>query len=128
MNNIKVFVYGSLKQGFGNHGCLRGSDYVGTDTLTGDYKMVSLGGFPGVTHSDGEHTIHGEVYNVDLDGLAALDCLEGNGSFYTRARLRLDSDTECWVYLLPYDEYGHMDPILTGVWEESWNVAYLTKY
>jgi gamma-glutamylcyclotransferase (GGCT)/AIG2-like uncharacterized protein YtfP len=104
----KLFVYGSLKQGFGNHGLLKNSKYLGTyDTSDAIYQMVSLGGFPGVIQLDGqdEHCyILGELYEIDDATLARIDMLEGNGHFYTRKVIDLsetDDIVEAWMYLLP---------------------------
>lgn len=104
----KLFVYGSLKQGFGNHDFLEGSRCLGTyDTSDANYRMISMGSYPGVVELDGqdEHCyILGELYEVDDDTLARVDRLEGNGSFYTRKIVELsetDDTIEAWMYLLP---------------------------
>ena len=104
----KLFVYGSLKQGFGNHDFLESSKYLGTyDTSDANYRMISMGSYPGVVELDGqdEHCyILGELYEVDDDTLARVDRLEGNGSFYTRKIVELsetDDTIEAWMYLLP---------------------------
>ena len=85
-----VFVYGTLMKGFGNHGLLAGSDFLGSAQLvTENYRMVDLGCFPGLTSHglpDGVfRVIHGEVYSVDAGILRGLDALEGVSSgFYKR--------------------------------------------
>lgn len=74
-----VFVYGSLKQGFGNHCVMEraGGAFVGVATLPG-HRMFSLGGFPGILPSDDlSHFVTGELYEVDPDRLGPLDALEG---------------------------------------------------
>ena len=77
----RVFVYGSLKRGFGNHGVIKDQTFIGKAvTIDNDWEMFSLGGFPGVVK--GNKRILGEVYEVDDRGLSSLDELEGNGSFY----------------------------------------------
>jgi gamma-glutamylaminecyclotransferase len=119
---IRVFVYGSLKSGFGNHGVLKGATFVEDAQLDGGYKMVSLGGFPGVIQvDDQEAVISGEVYEVDGSGLAALDMLEGNGSFYTRVKVKTNRGLRVWCYFLPESEYGEEMEVHDGIWLESWN-------
>lgn len=104
----KLFVYGSLKQGFGNHELLENSKYLGSyDTSDANYLMISLGSYPGVIELDGQdnhHYILGEVYEVDDITLAMIDRLEGNGQFYTRKIVQLydtDHSFDAWMYLLP---------------------------
>lgn len=111
----KLFVYGSLKQGFGNHDLLENSKFLGAyDTSSANYRMVSFGAFPGVIELDGqdEHCyILGELYEVDDDTLALVDRLEGNGHFYTRKVVELsetDDTIEAWMYLLP-ESYLNME-------------------
>lgn len=102
----KVFVYGSLKMGFGNHSLLNG---VGEAKLcrTKDsmFEMGSMGGFPGVS-SKGGYSIEGELYEVDDKVLGHLDMLEGNGHFYTRELVEVQDKEgeveEAWMYLLPH--------------------------
>lgn len=88
----KIFVYGTLLSGFGNHKRLleNKSTYLGTAEIKG--KMFSMGGFPGVT--EGEDDIHGEVYEVNDEVLKSLDRLEGHPNFYKRTQVELTSDWE----------------------------------
>jgi gamma-glutamylaminecyclotransferase len=104
----KLFVYGSLKRGFGNHELLKNSKFLGAyDTSDANYQMFSFGGFPGVIaldEQDRHHYILGELYEVDDATLARVDMLEGNGHFYTRKIIELsetDDIVEAWMYLLP---------------------------
>jgi gamma-glutamylcyclotransferase (GGCT)/AIG2-like uncharacterized protein YtfP len=73
---ILVAVYGSLRQGFGNHGLLSGSDFLGEFTTEPKYTMYSLGGFPAVV-VDGDTALKVEVYSVTPDVKKDLDGLEG---------------------------------------------------
>ena len=89
-NFIPIFVYGSLKTGFGNNGILRNgmANRVGLATTVDDYFMFSLGGYPGVIDSgfspDKGKPIFGELWMVNEKTLRALDLLESNGSLYER--------------------------------------------
>lgn len=99
MNHHKIFVYGSLKKGFGNHSFLSDSTFLGTTTTAeSTYSMLSLGAFPAVIPG-GENAIQGELYEVDDSTLQDIDKLEGNGSFYERAQVSLSNGEVAWMYL-----------------------------
>ena len=77
----KVFVYGTLKRGYRNHGLLENSTYLGKAKTTKKMAMISneSNTFPyvlGVDEYAGEH-IEGEVYLVDETTKDRLDLLEG---------------------------------------------------
>lgn len=113
-NTHLVFVYGSLKMGFGNHGVLQysGAEPVAEGmTLHDGFSMESLGGFPGV-YADGDMAIWGEVYEVTDEGLAACDRLEGHPRFYQRHEVEIVTDegdiVTAWMYILPSERlYRH---------------------
>lgn len=117
----RVFVYGSLKQGFHNNRVLGNAEFCGsTKTDYARYSMLDLGAFPAVIKS-GDHRISGEVYEVDDDGLERLDFLEGNGSLYLREQVALCDGTEAWCYFFltdnrscdHYDEVAPVQGVLT---------------
>ena len=109
MDNL-IFVYGTLKSGFGNNVLLDNSEYIcKAITVDADYDMISLGGFPGLVN--GENHVFGEVYNVSDDVLGRVDVLEGNGSFYQRKKVMVMSTSQpagksyyVWTYVLVNQE------------------------
>lgn len=115
-----VFVYGSLKRGFGNHGLLVGSKFLGvTDTVHHVYRMHSLGSFPAVVdteeqHDNEAHAITGELYEVDFGTLKRLDMLEGNGCMYTRRLTSVYGTVgdivEAWMYIMPSSSINESGP------------------
>tara|TARA_R110002095_G_scaffold76118_1_gene65004 strand:- start:472 stop:882 length:411 start_codon:yes stop_codon:yes gene_type:complete len=111
-----VGVYGSLREGLGNHRLLQEAEFVGTDNLPAEYGMVSLGGFPGV-FKGGSTSIVLELYLVDANELIRLDQLEGNGSFYTREEVATLAGASPWVYLLPKERYKDQEPVPSGDWK-----------
>lgn len=114
MKNL-VFVYGSLKQGFGNHSLLADSTKLGTHVTPPEYSMYSLGAYPYVKVG-GYTAIHGEVYEVDDETMGDLDRLEGVPVFYNRHPIKtLWGEAVMYVINKPYNE---KTPILTGVWEQ----------
>lgn len=91
-----VFVYGSLMQGFGNAGRLKNSKFIGRGMASGKFRMASLGSFPAAFRDVDGEPMKGELYEVDEETLASLDCLEGNGRFYEREFL--DVTVNGWTY------------------------------
>lgn len=95
-----VFVYGSLKQGFGNHRHLEGQELLGTGTLKG-FDMFSLGPFPAI--QPGQGNVNGELYRVDEDAFRCLDRLEGHPVMYCREPSIINDSNgekvEAWVYV-----------------------------
>lgn len=81
---MKVFVYGTLKQGFGNHEILGDSKYLFSTKLNLKYAMIDTGSFPALVPSNKTHGIFGEVYDVSLETLEELDWLEGVPHLYKR--------------------------------------------
>ena len=124
-----VFVYGSLKRGFGNHRLVEDSTFVGSAmTLDKSYEMVSMGGFPGVI--DGKsNRIQGELYEIDDKVFKLLDRLESNGSFYERHLtnvILLDNPNggkkyKAWIYIIKDSEF-YRRPLLKN------RIAFDAKY
>lgn len=108
MNNEfeHVFVYGSLKKGFGNHRVVENQKFVGeAKTSASNYAMISLGAFPAVCKYEDGMKISGEIYKVNRTTMRNLDTLEGNGRLYTREKhefvLRDGSPIGAWIYIMP---------------------------
>ena len=98
-----IFVYGSLRQGFGNHPILDGCTFVGKAKTLPKFTMLHMGGFPGIVEV-GDTAIMGELYEVDDLTLGNLDHLEGHPDFYQRKPIQVEGDTlNGWVeaYILP---------------------------
>ena len=72
-----LFVYGSLKRGFGNHRLMTDAVYLGPGVIEG-YDMYSLRYFPAIV--EGNDEVYGELYKVSEKELAAIDELEGYSS------------------------------------------------
>lgn len=103
-----VFVYGSLKTGFGNNFILQDNDaeLIGTaTTMYSTFRMHSLGAFPAVVEDNRNgKEIVGEVWSVNSKRLRALDRLESNGRLYERRLVSLSLVPEAtilqaWMYV-----------------------------
>ena len=111
---IRILVYGSLKQACGNHALMTRIEatWIGYDSITGNFAMMSFGGYPGVVRmvTESPTTVFGELYSIDEEGLAALDLLESHPNWYERLKFRTDiHDRRAWMYTLPPAE-GYLDP------------------
>jgi len=114
MNKL-VIVYGSLREGMGNHRVLGGAKKMGQFTIPeGVYYMVSLGGFPGLIPHRGGSEIVAEVYSCNEEQYQAVEWLEGYPNFYDREKI----DTpwgEGEVYTLD-DSYADHKQVFNGDW------------
>lgn len=84
---MKVFVYGTLKQGYGNHRLLEREGVVFWDEAkTYDKFDMINSGFPVLIPSEHGLPVKGEVYDIgdNEDILRSLDALEGEGVMYDR--------------------------------------------
>jgi gamma-glutamylaminecyclotransferase len=84
----KVFVYGTLKQGYSNHYLLSSSKQDTSEAYV-DGILHNGWGFPCMQpyrRSEG-FCVKGEVYTVDLETLDNLDALEGHPDFFYRTQV-----------------------------------------
>jgi gamma-glutamylcyclotransferase (GGCT)/AIG2-like uncharacterized protein YtfP len=84
----RVFVYGTLKTGYGNNALFQWPCvYKGKAVTIPRYRMLEPS-FPVILADPDGKPVAGEVYHVDDNGLARLDRLEGirpdGGGMYTR--------------------------------------------
>jgi gamma-glutamylaminecyclotransferase len=88
----RVFVYGTLKQGFRNFHVNRGTRLPGDFVTEQAFPLYVIGefGLPWLVHEPGRgHRVTGQVFEVDDEALAAMDVLErvGDAGWYTRHAL-----------------------------------------
>lgn len=102
---IKVFVYGTLLEGFGNHRLLKYSKKINkVASIRGFTMYKDYGAFPVIqpSHGDKGERVFGELYEIDDVTLQGLDLLEGyvegrDGNLYER----IVTDVFC------EDDYGN---------------------
>ena len=115
MSKHKVAVYGSLKQGYGNHDVLMGVPLLTKGITLPHFTMLSLGGFPGLVF--GDKSILVEIYEVDDNGLEHLDRLEGFPSFYNRVVVPVMTESNAidhvWIYILAKPDHYKRSSIVT---------------
>lgn len=111
-----VFVYGTLKRGFGNSVLLNEAEFVQEAVTEPKYTMRNLGFFPGV-QLEGNTPISGEIYKVTDKEMERLDRLEGYPSFYNRTQIGIPGlEVTPWMYFLPKEGYQHNKVVPSGVW------------
>ena len=96
-----IFVYGTLRNGFGNHYLLESSTLIGEAQTKIRYALYA-DGIPYLSRSSAISQVTGEVYSVDRVTLMRLDQLEGHPHFYTRdlatVVLHDGTEIEAWIY------------------------------
>lgn len=123
---IRVFVYGTLKQGFGNHDWFldrEDVEFLGRHIVSGPYRMCDLGYFPAVVRDDDGDTavdrpIVGEVYRVPPEVLDALDVLEGHPTWYQREQVQTPWK-RAWLYFMPGLDLDEQEIIEDGCWRPT---------
>lgn len=109
----RIFVYGTLMNGFSNHFYLNNARFVGKGFTSKKYHMTaSMIPFVSSRESSNSNYIFGEVYEVDEVDLRKVDQLEGHPHWYERKEIdvRLDDGSvmKCWMYFNE-DQSGHTE-------------------
>ena len=104
MSKINLFVYGTLKSGFGNNKFFL-DGYNGEPAITAleEYDLKSGGFFPAM-FDGGKDRVIGELYSdISPDTLERIDGLEGNGYFYERKEIPVRTRggvRTAWAYIM----------------------------
>lgn len=120
-----LFVYGTLKKGFGNHTLLSTATFVRTAVLEG-FRMKACGrAFPAIFRSpDKYHRVYGEIYEVDEPTLRRTDILEGVGSgFYSRIEETTLTGERVYTYIQDAPSHSY-DGIVGGDWRGPETATY----
>lgn len=127
MSNKRILcVYGSLRNGFGNNRLLKESDHLSTETISIPYRMVSLGGFPGLVPSDENHDIVVEVWAVDDSTYRNVEWLESYPNFYQKAVVNT-TQGEGEVYVIEDPYYQQEPSVESGDWSEYYKRRYYAE-
>lgn len=100
-----VFVYGSLKRGYGLHYLLENQLSCGNAVTQPFYRLFDVGSYPGLIEWPEGLAIHGEIYQVDAGCLVQLDEVEGVAErLYVRRRIFLQTpfdaqEIHAWFWL-----------------------------
>jgi gamma-glutamylcyclotransferase (GGCT)/AIG2-like uncharacterized protein YtfP len=114
-------VYGTLRSGFGNNQLLQNeySQYLGTQVLKAPFRMVSMGGFPGMIHTPNEErTITIEVFRVTSPTVERrLDMLEGYPGWYDKQTIETEWGT-AFIYTQTEEQVGKNPSVESGDWKQ----------
>ena len=91
MNKNIVFVYGTLRKGFGNHDFLKNSKYIGNAITIYTGWLYVPDHIPFLNFDIDGYSIKGELYEVDNKILGIIDELEGHPYVYQRERHMVSS-------------------------------------
>ncbi len=127
-NKIRMFVYGTLRQGLGLSHLLKSASYQGSGFVYG--TMYDLGSFPGIKLDESNKTkkVIGEVYFIDRETMARLDYVEGYNpnapeySLYVRKPVIVlnSNHEEQFGYIYEYNQYiDNAATIESGDWMEE---------
>ena len=112
---LNVFVYGTLRKGWGLHRFIEMFDgvYLGTEKLVG-YRMHSLGAFPAINKvDDWDSYVVGEIYSFEEKDIAqvlrVLDRIE-LGAGYRRCATAINGK-DVWLYVYPHSLAGFKEMI-----------------
>lgn len=106
---LRVAVYGTLKEGRGNHRCMisAGGTKLGVDTVPATlYKYC--GAFPAVSLEPRQQVVV-EVY--DVEDMCILDGLEGYPNFYNRSVISTKYG-DAWIYHMKDEDLRDTVPII----------------
>jgi gamma-glutamylaminecyclotransferase len=124
-----VFVYGTLKRGYGNNRLIEqgGGEFLGEATtvdamyLCGEWVPFASDNVP--CHEQAL-PIRGEVFRVDDATLARLDSLEGHPYAYRRTPTKVlligderPLDAEIYIHPRAADRAGDACPVVNGAYE-----------
>lgn len=108
MHNEIIFVYGTLKRGYGNYErLLKGSKFLGRAYSAARYRMYNIG-FPCLLDCGmAGDPVAGELFEVTPEVLSFCDRLEGHPQMYCR-KLRhfvLEGKVQqAWVYIYQHPQ------------------------
>lgn len=118
----KLFVYGTLKEGYPYHIIISDCKKVGDAETVNMFTMVDLGPFPMVIDKPKTHTIKGELYEINDKVLTRLDTLEGYPIFYSRRKeqfimINNGTQTNALIYLgVDIQKYKSEPVVKDGIW------------
>lgn len=111
---IPVFVYGTLKMGYGNHHLLDGAWFEGEGVTKERWPLDASSAIPFLHKREGEgERVEGELYLVDPETLSRLDALEGHPSFYRREIIEVELSNgvfEAWAYFIVRPRLAAFNP------------------
>ena len=131
----KIFVYGSLLSGMGNHVIIEKAKKLGTCKSPIGFEMIDLGYFPGALHTGNlNSSLIGEVYEVDDYTFSRVNMLEGYNpmnpelGLYNRTLIATDfGPAHIYTYNRSSADY-HSRLVANGDWRTYLSNKYKSRY
>src|ERR1700761_1435102 len=92
---LRLFVYGSLQRGQANHAELGRARFVASVHTAPRFALREIAGYPALVF--GDRAITGELFELELSDLPALD--EFEGAAYERREIELADGSRASSYL-----------------------------
>lgn len=124
---MKLFVYGTLQRGYGNHIRLRNAEFISTGVSVKPYVLFNCG-FPlAVPFTENEEThpllpITGELFKVTKAELESCDRLERHPSWYKRTTIQINTDNgivDAMIYEMPSWSKNRLSPVVDSKYRWS---------
>jgi gamma-glutamylaminecyclotransferase len=118
----KIFVYGTLKEGFCNHRLLKDAKFLGKARTKEAYPLIAPKvWYPYLIDAPGEgKRVLGELYEVDLPTLKRIDRLEEYPRYYIRKTIEVIDEEgrshKALAYFLaskiPYKKFPYLEEFI----------------
>lgn len=109
METVKLIVYGTLREGFGNHRLIRHCNRLNDGFIQPGYGLF-INGLPYLVEDVDGPGCFGEIYEIDKNTLRRCDDLENHPHWYCRKLVNvitIDGETvRCWAYIYQGTERG----------------------
>jgi len=96
------FVYGTLRNGYGNNRLLEDEEFIGEAITANKYTMMASG-IPYVFKMPETSFIEGELWQVKKESIPNIDSLEGHPNWYRRELIKVNigkQQFDAWIYFM----------------------------
>lgn len=116
---VRIFVYGTLKQGGCRSLVLKGQRFLGDARTIVEYRLYNTGSYPALVEDKDGVQVEGEVWDVDHDCLQTLDNIECVPDLYERKPVALTDTRMNGVETYIYQQSVDGMPDCGGCWDEN---------
>ena len=121
LRRYTLFVYGTLLRGETSHTLLKDAASLGPATTAATFDLFDLGAYPALVFG-GTTAVAGEVYELEVRQLAAVDVHEEVPRLFKRERIELADGRNVEAYVLDRDQVRGRRRIRSGDWRTRFQV------
>ena len=114
---IRLFAYGSWREGERAHSDLAGARRIGTASTLPDYLLVDLGVYAAMVEG-GRLSVVGELYAVDRELRRQLDVLAQCPILFHRRKVELVGGESAEAYLMRQEQVRGRRRLHVGDWKQ----------